>query len=152
MPPLYLLYDLLKCVSLKWYSPDILRTVDLPLIDIDDCRKKTKYGSSVQMGMMCAGYLEGEKDACKGDSGGPLVCQGLQAGIVSWGTGCANPLYPGVYTNVAFYKNWILRQVANLNGTLPKFAGAVSGVKRLNCSIFLVSLMLMFSFLSIKIK
>lgn len=35
------------------------------------------------------------------DSGGPLVDnQGVQVGIVSFGHGCANAQYPGVYTHI----------------------------------------------------
>ncbi|KAL0177847.1 hypothetical protein M9458_026741, partial [Cirrhinus mrigala] len=35
--------------------------------------------------------------------GGPLVCQGdgghwMLTGIISWGHGCGDPTYPGVYT------------------------------------------------------
>lgn len=42
----------------------------------------------------------------KGDSGGPLTYNGKQIGIVSFGRGCAQD-YPGVYTNVIPYADWI---------------------------------------------
>ena len=62
--------------------------------------------------MFCAGYTTGYYDACLGDSGGPFVVDGKLTGIVSWGVGCAQPNYPGVYTNIAVVRNWILVQMA----------------------------------------
>jgi len=44
-----------------------------------------------------------------GDSGGPISSQGTLIGIVSWGVGCADPYYPGVYTRLAHptIRRWI---------------------------------------------
>ncbi|CAO2600048.1 Complement factor I [Lemmus lemmus] len=66
--------------------------------------------------MQCAGTDDGSIDACKGDSGGPLVCQDVNNvtyvwGIVSWGENCGKPEFPGVYTRVANYFDWISNYV-----------------------------------------
>ncbi|KAM6148058.1 complement factor I [Erethizon dorsatum] len=62
--------------------------------------------------MECAGTTDGSIDACKGDSGGPLTCVNANNvtyvwGIVSWGENCGQPGFPGVYTKVANYFDWI---------------------------------------------
>ncbi|KAL6476707.1 hypothetical protein MHYP_G00152060 [Metynnis hypsauchen] len=59
------------------------------------------------------GYLIG---LAQGDSGSPLVSkQGvwIQAGIASFGVGCAQANYPGVYTRVSQYQAWVDQQITS---------------------------------------
>ncbi|KAB0797544.1 hypothetical protein PPYR_08537 [Photinus pyralis] len=101
-------------------SPQTLQQVTLPFIDKYSCRARyqqvgfSQYLSECQL---CAGTPYGGKDACQGDSGGPLVCakdsgQYFLCGIVSWGIGCARPDYPGVYTEVSCFVDWIKNTMA----------------------------------------
>ena len=85
----------------------------VPLISNEKCTKPhTDYETSlITPNMICAGYPQGGKDACKGDGGGPLIVQSKESaviyGIVTFGIGCAKPNAPGVYTRVANYIDWI---------------------------------------------
>ncbi|XP_051741852.1 trypsin I-P1-like isoform X7 [Ctenopharyngodon idella] len=90
--------------------PDTLQEVMIPIVSNSDC--DNAYGRFITGNMICAGLLnEGGKDSCQGDSGGPMVSKKdslwIQSGIVSFGKGCALPKYPGVYTRVSQYQNWI---------------------------------------------
>ena len=91
--------------------------VDVPIVSDEECAD-LYYAVfyDVDPAMICAGYVaEGGKDACQGDSGGPLVStgDGKLVGIVSWGLGCARPRLPGVYTQVAYYVDWINSKIVN---------------------------------------
>ncbi|KAL9693690.1 hypothetical protein quinque_012975 [Culex quinquefasciatus] len=91
-----------------------LQEVEVPVIANHVCSSETNYTSSmITDNMMCAGYLGvGGRDSCQGDSGGPLIAARPDKryeliGVVSWGNGCARPYYPGVYTRVTQYLDWI---------------------------------------------
>uniref|UniRef100_A0A3Q2G3F2 Transmembrane serine protease 5 n=1 Tax=Cyprinodon variegatus TaxID=28743 RepID=A0A3Q2G3F2_CYPVA len=93
------------------HSPATLKEAPVPIITTKRCNSSCMYNGEITPRMLCAGYTEGKVDACQGDSGGPLVCPDENlwrlAGVVSWGTGCAEPNYPGVYTKVAEFLDWI---------------------------------------------
>ncbi|XP_066579278.1 prostasin [Amia ocellicauda] len=92
-----------------------LQEVEIPIIGNNQCGCLYNDVVTINSDMICAGLLQGGKDSCQGDSGGPLVCkQGsawVQGGIVSFGAGCAQPNYPGVYTRVSQYQGWINGQL-----------------------------------------
>ncbi|CAL4121878.1 unnamed protein product [Meganyctiphanes norvegica] len=93
--------------------PDLLMKVTVPVVSDDKCRESygfTKIGDA----MICAGV--GGKDSCVGDSGGPLMCDGVLHGVVihgndyqigNWLWGCARRDYPGLHSEVAYYRDWI---------------------------------------------
>ncbi|XP_029804422.1 tryptase-like [Suricata suricatta] len=100
--------------------PFPLKQVKVPIVENSMCDAQYHLGlitgDSVQIvreDMLCAG--NNMKDSCQGDSGGPLVCKvrgtWLQAGVVSWGDGCAQDNRPGIYTRVTHYLDWIRQYV-----------------------------------------
>jgi len=87
--------------------PDELHCVNVNIVKMATCNGRTHYNGGILDGMFCAGVAGGGKDACQGDSGGPTTYNNQVIGATSWGYGCAEALYPGVYTDVAHYRNWI---------------------------------------------
>nr|XP_019579261.1 PREDICTED: serine protease 44 [Rhinolophus sinicus] len=99
----------------KGNVPEVLQEAELSIIRYEECneilkKKLNSIHTVVKKGTVC-GYSALGKDACQGDSGGPLVCEynetWVQVGIVSWGIGCGHRNYPGIYTEVSVYKDWI---------------------------------------------
>ncbi|XP_072024525.1 ovochymase-like [Amphiura filiformis] len=85
-----------------------LKRVRLSIVDQQECLDAHNY--LVTSNMFCAAATN--RDACSGDSGGPLAMQDSDSrwylvGLVSWGIGCANPRYPGVYSRVQRFRQWI---------------------------------------------
>jgi secreted trypsin-like serine protease len=85
------------------------------VVDRSKCNEAAVYDGSVDSSMFCAGL--GAGDACQGDSGGPAVgyVNGIPVlvGVISWGIGCSDKMYPGVYVNVAKYSGWIGETIAS---------------------------------------
>jgi len=101
---------------------NVLQEVSVPIITQRKCRHNTKYRvKEITENMICAGYDQGVIDACQGDSGGPMVWRAspgepfTQIGIVSWGQGCARQGYPGVYTRIGRYIEWIMQVIRDNN-------------------------------------
>uniref|UniRef100_A0A3Q1G3G6 Peptidase S1 domain-containing protein n=1 Tax=Acanthochromis polyacanthus TaxID=80966 RepID=A0A3Q1G3G6_9TELE len=96
--------------------PQNLMEVQVPIVGNRQCN--CNYGvGRITENMLCAGLSEGGRDACQGDSGGPLVVkQGdrwILVGIVSFGIGCADARFPGVYTRASRFQSWINEQITN---------------------------------------
>lgn len=87
-------------------EPDSLQGVRVNLVGNEACKRA--YGpDQITDRMICAGVNGGGKDSCQGDSGGPLVVGKVLGGIVSWGAGCGQPRYPGVYSNIPALRDYI---------------------------------------------
>ncbi|XP_023360047.1 transmembrane protease serine 12 [Sarcophilus harrisii] len=98
-------------------ASDTLQEAELHYIPRSTCNKRESYGGRVVETSFCAGEEDGIVDTCLGDSGGPLMCYLPDAGkfylmgITSFGHGCGRKNYPGVYVQVQFFKNWVIKEV-----------------------------------------
>lgn len=112
-------------------ASEILLQVSVPIVSNDTCRKAFS-ADEITENMICAGYVEGERDACYGDSGGPLIVQEGNlwqlAGIVSWGEGCAEPGYYGVYARISALLGFINEYISILDITVPETATEGDGI------------------------
>ncbi|XP_030756105.1 venom protease-like [Sitophilus oryzae] len=99
-------------------TTDVLQVTNVPIIENSRCKEQYTGLSDINDTVLCAGV--GKKDACGGDSGGPLM-YGKKTddneigfylvGVISYGSGCANPNYAGVYARVTFFIDWIREHI-----------------------------------------
>ncbi len=86
-------------------APATMQVAQVPIVTDADCAKA--YPDSFEAeSQLCAGYPQGGVDSCQGDSGGPLFGHDAAGalkvvGSTSYGEGCAEPGFPGVYARVA---------------------------------------------------
>ncbi len=113
-------------IALGWGSISVyeellsstLQQVELPIIDNLLCASRM---IGLTDNMLCAGDALGNKDTCQGDSGGPLMVfnsdsqHWQQAGITSWGYGCAQKGAYGVYTRLKNYAQFISNTICTAN-------------------------------------
>ena len=75
-----------------------------------------RTGARISEKQICAGGENG-KDSCSGDSGGPLMYFDMEEqrwfaeGVVSFGIMCGEAGWPGVYTHLPKYYDWILQHL-----------------------------------------
>jgi len=96
-------------------SPDTLQTVDVNIVS--NSSAQTSYPQETITADQLAAAAPG-KDSCQGDSGGPLTVlkSGVRtlAGVVSWGYGCADSRYPGMYARVSSFESWITPKISGV--------------------------------------
>ncbi|KAB7496394.1 Hepatocyte growth factor activator [Armadillidium nasatum] len=95
-------------------ASNILLRANVPIAD--DALCKQRYKKNFVGNQLCIGGTK--YDTCMGDSGGPLVMSEengppfYQVGIVSFGFfPCGQNRFPGIYTNVADYRDWIINNI-----------------------------------------
>ncbi|CAB0034979.1 unnamed protein product [Trichogramma brassicae] len=103
-----------------------LREVSVPILSNAECRASKYPARKITENMLCAGYKKGQKDSCQVFltqkfilpisqffHAYAFILSGRQrwssARVVSWGEGCAQPGFPGVYTRVNRFITWIER-------------------------------------------
>ena len=91
--------------------PIDLRTAEVPFVTREVCNAPESYQGFIQSTMVCAGFRQGGADTCQADSGGPLYTtrDGAleQVGITSFGNGCGEPNFYGVYTHIPSFLPWL---------------------------------------------
>ena len=105
--------------------PDQLMKADVNVVNTAMCAAQYTGQATVRIDSHVCGAAPG-RDSCQNDSGGPLLQGGRVMGITSFGTGCAEPNFPGVYNAVAYAAaDFIQPTLCELSATNPAFCDLV---------------------------
>jgi secreted trypsin-like serine protease len=111
-------------------TSDVLRTVDVPIVS--NATATQEYGMTISADQLPAGLTAGGKDSCQGDSGGPITVSvgGVRklAGAVSWGNGCAEPNFVGLYARVSSFATYLSQRISGGLTTLSSLTN-LSGAR-----------------------
>ena len=102
-----------------------LREAEVELMTYKYCNSDEVYTGFVNpASMFCAGYPKGGIDACQGDSGGPAIIiksnesgtkiRARLLGLSSWGKGCAEEGWPGVYARTSGAYDWVMENARTM--------------------------------------
>ena len=116
--------------------PNILQQVQIPLIS-NEAAQAAYRRETIFREQLAAGAPG--KDSCQGDSGGPLAVRNAAnewrlAGVVSWGYGCGDARFPGIYARVSSYAKWVSDTVG-IGVVVPGQQASFSGVEFTQASL-----------------
>lgn len=106
--------------TLNGTNSNVKLKLSLPIFNKQQCVSKYRQlGAELWDKQICAGGVFAE-DSCRGDSGDPLMQQRPEGsweviGIVSFGYDCGRDGWPGVYTSVFGYLDWITSTLQSTN-------------------------------------
>src|SRR5262249_30178070 len=113
-------------------TPSVSQLQEAQVPVVADTQCGADYGADfIAQQMVCAGFPAGGVDSCNGDSGGPLAVHDaggarVLIGVVSFGNGCAQPGFPGVYAEAAAFRDFIYGNI----GVVPPQAPAATVTRR----------------------
>lgn len=116
--------------------PSHLQHVDVAYVPNDTCASQYSFYNFESESMFCA--ASPGKDACSGDSGGPLfdAQKNVVVGITSWGVGCAQEKFSGVYSRIHTAFDWIKETICSDEEAIkPSFCYCSNTENRLSINV-----------------
>lgn len=118
----------------EYEFPYTLQQAALDFVPLNECKSFYNRDELFSDSMVCAHEPEPEtsigEDTCVGDSGGPLFLEHAGAdwvtGITSWGFDCGDPDFPGVYTEIRDYVDWLEAITADATAPVVDVTGKAS--------------------------
>jgi len=114
-----------------WYLINSKCEESKGIINTSNGFQEASYKGELTDNMMCAkDHIGTVSDACQGDSGGALVRTGTHPtgeddvllGLVSWGYGCADPNFPGVYSRLSeMFEPWLRPTICRQSNAPPTY-------------------------------